>query len=583
MAFKLHFRTAYRPICCLATIGLLAISCDKSYDLDNISGDMQLFQNGLTAPVGNTEKFKLTDFITQTEQFVERNGQYVILYSGNTQSSITIPELMLDPIKPSIANSYIDFLASIESYPEIKATLDALGYTGGAFPESDLLNVNSASSPIAQTTEHFTFTMNDVAPEVVNVQSFTPAQGSMITLTLHANGLPQSISTITFDFRLKAPSQLVITPMQNDIICDSEGYYIIKRKISCTNGAFTEEVPFQLNKAEFNPAAENINGNISVDAELAYGGTISIQEPFNLSGWIPQMELAVSFESNALEAAEATVRVEKKLDPIDFTQELNDLPDLFDDPTTCLDLQSVMIDMSINNESPASLETDIALQSIFTDGSSSPEIKTAQPIFVNANATQRVALTNNSEYAGTVGYIANLNELMYKVPRQINVEASPHMPPTDMTVGMGAEYNVGINYDIVIPATFGDEVDLHYEGSFDDLGSELSDMSDMTSSIVLKGKATSTIPLDLDMVTIPVDESDAEIRGLDIQPIKLQANATTDLSIEIKQTEANALQRLKKLKYVITATSAQGGDLRPDQYLQFTNLTISLPGGVTIQ
>ncbi len=580
MTFKQPFRTACKPICCLATIGLLAISCDKSYDLDNISGDMQLFQNGLTAPVGNTKKFNLTDFIPQTEQFVERDGQYVILYTGNAQSGMTIPGLTLDPIRPSIANSYIDFLKSIESYPEIKSALDALGYTGGAFPQSDLLNVDGASSPIAEKTEHFTFNMNDVAPEVVNIQSFTPAKGSTVTLTLHAKGLPQSISTITFDFRLKTPSQLVITPLQNDILCDSEGYYLIKRTISCTNGTFTEEVPFLLDKAEFNPAAENRNNSISIEAELAYGGTISIQEPFNLSGWTPQMELSIGFESNSIEAAEATACVKKELDPIDFTQELNGLPDIFNNPNTCLDLQSVMIDMDINNGSPASLETNVILQSFFNDGSSSPQVETTQPIFVNANASQRITVTNNSEYAGTAGYIANLNELMYKVPRQIQVLASPRMPATNITVKMGTEYSVDINYDIVIPATFGNEIDLRYEDSFADLG-DLSSISDLTNSILLKGKATSTIPLDLDMDIIPVDELDTEIRGLEIKPIKLHGNATTDLSIEIEQTEANALQQLKSLKYIITATSAQGGELRPDQYLQFTDLAISLPEGIT--
>lgn len=574
-----------KNLCLLALILLLAVSCDKSYDLNDLSKEIHLFDNGLTAPVGKTGKFYLTDFITETDLLVVRDGQYVIQYEGNSSSNFSIPKLMLDPIKPSFASSQIDFLASIEDYPEIKSILDAVGYTGGAFPYIDGLDIQNAYSLIADKTEYFSFEINDIAPEVVNIQSFTPAEGSIINLILHAEGLPQSINYVTFNFRLKTPSQLIITPIPNDILGDNDGYWLINRRISCSNGAFSEVVPFLLQKVEFNPAAEKQPDNTaSVETELFYGGTISIQEEFNLGGWTPQMELSIGFESpSTIDAIEATARIETDIDPIDYVQELGDLPDMFNNPNTRLDLQSVMIDMNIANGCPGSLETNVQLQSSFNDGSVSSWVETTQPIMVNANAEQNIVVTNDKQYAGTAGYIDNLNELMFKVPREIRALASPRVPATDVTVRMGTAYNIDINYDIVIPITFGDEVDLYYEDSFNDLGNSLQDITDWTTHLILKGRAVSTIPLDLNMRLTPVDDTGKVINGLAIEDVVLKGDATTDFSIEIKQTATDALRQLDGLKYVVSATSANGGDLRPDEYLQFTNLAICIPGGIDVK
>ena len=53
--------------------------CDDSYDLNKLGGDVTLFENGVSAPVGDTGKFYLKDFIEENEFLkVDDQGRYMV-------------------------------------------------------------------------------------------------------------------------------------------------------------------------------------------------------------------------------------------------------------------------------------------------------------------------------------------------------------------------------------------------------------------------------------------------------------------------------------------------------------------------
>lgn len=294
--------------------------------------------------------------------------------------------------------------------------------------------------------------------------------------------------------------------------------------------------------------------------------------------------MIIGTESPAITIAETTARIEKTIDPVEYIYELQDLPEFLQNEKTCLDLTSIMIDFTVSNNTPGSLITDLNLSSEFLDGSTSGEpIKTLQPITIEPLATQHIVISNDDAYAGTQGYIPGLEALMYRVPRFIKAYATPTIPASDLTLTLGTEYNLMLDYDINVPITFGNDIQLYYEDTFSQLNLDLSEISGTTTSIDLEGDAISTLPLDLSMELIPLDTDGNTINDLTIdQTTTIGSNTTTHFSMAIKEQSKGALQRLDAIRFSVFGTARDGGELCPDQYLQFNNLRVILSDGISI-
>lgn len=563
----------------------LTTGCDDTYDINKISGDMQLFENGLTAPVGNSTKFYLTEFIEENDILTVRDGKYAIHFEGNSPTTISIPEVKINPISPSFEDASINFLESISMLPGMQEALDATGYTSGPLPELGI-EISGIMATIPEKSEPISINLPEVPAEIISISSMRPAPQTLINVILHSDGFPKQITKAKFDFTFKIPQQLIVEPTQSDVTLDEYGNLHISREVSCNNGSCTEEIPLLINSVYFEPAAlRQPDGNIAIETDLVYSGAISINEQFDFSGWDPDLLLSIGAESGAIHITEASACIEKAIDPIEYTYELNDLPDFLQNENTCLDLTSIMINLSVANNSPAALETELKLQSDFLDGSTSGDwLSTLQPIAIAPLTTQDIIVTNDDTYAGTPGYIPGLEALMYRVPRTIKVNATPRIPANEISIEFNTDYALDFGYDINVPISFGNDFLLHYEDTFPDLNLDMSGISDAATSFELEGEAVSTLPIDLDMTLTPLDAEGNVMQDIVIsQETTLRGNATTLFSITVEDRSNGALQQIDAIHFSVSGTAENGGALSPDQYLQFNNLRIVLSDGIKIQ
>ncbi len=567
-------------------VAIMMASCDETYDLNKLEGDIHLFENGLSVPVGSTDKFYLEDFMPESDILTVVDGKYAIKYSGDFETSLELPEMTLDPLTVG-GEAILNFYESLTVVPEIKALLDYVDYTGGPIPSVPgvELIVPKAHAPIHEQVENFRYTITGLPKEIVNFQSASVKEGNMITLRLHAEGFPKTITHLTFDFEIKPPKQLKIHPVENDIWRDVDGFYHIEHDLPVMDGKLDDMVSFALDSISFFPALQpDSEGNISVDAELDFYGTIDINEPFDVEEWTPILDLNIQFTSTQLEVENVTACLEANVDPVETVQELGDLPDLLKDPEICLDLETVTMNMAIDNGAPIALEADLNFMSTFYDGTSSPLITTAAPIAIAANTVQNLYITNDQDKVGESGftYISNLNELVYRVPRSIKVNAAAKVPATDLTVNLGEEYNVKIDYNLNVPISFGGDMTLSYNDEINDLGADLSQISDYVDCVELVGKVQSSLPIDLNMTLAPIDANGNEISDIQLSKIPtIKANATTQLNIEVSATP-DALSKFDGIKFSLLGTAGNGGELNPMQYVQFSGVCLRLPNGITV-
>ncbi len=578
-------RTLWGVISC-AVVAFSLQSCDERYDIENIGGDIKVFENGLSAPIGETQKFYLDDFIEENELLKVVDGRYVVEYSGTAQSSsFELPDVHIDKIDPELNAIHLDFMQSIhDELPELEDALIAAGYTGGPLPDIPGIEIPDAHATLVETTEHFNILINDIPEQVVNVKSMQPDEGTIVTLSLHAEGFPKTITHITFDIVVLPPAQIKLEPVEEDIWRDVDGYFHIVHDLPCVNGTLDDLVHFRVESIDFNPPLERqADNSMLIDTEIFFSGKVHINEPFSMAGWTPAFDLRMGYTMDATKVNRLEACVEAAIDPIELSEDITGLPDLLNDPGNCLDLQSVQMSLGINNKTPLALESDLNLRTLFADGSTSPLVATDAPIRIEANAEQSIVLTNDPQHAGQVGYLPNLHELVKKMPSNIYLKATPHIPPTDIVLTMGRSYSVDINYAMSLPIHFGNEVNLKLEANINGLdGNE--QLLALANKVILYADIENTLPLDLNMTAVALDKNGNVMEGVKISGLPIiKGNSVTHMELQIETSgDEEYLANLSSLNVVIVGTSENGGELRPDQFMQFTKIALEVPEGISV-
>lgn len=589
-------------LCVLATASFLN-GCDESYDLNNLGGDVTLFENGVSAPVGETEKFFISDFIGENDLIqVDNDGRYMISYSGNASTSFSFPGIEVPAMKPELGTVYLDFFESLKTNPEYSDIITLIeGAVGGSFDkytsipeivnpvtgEKVALNVNEIHAVIPRKLEDFTMDVNDIPEELVSISKIELSDEAVAELSLHAEGLPKTITELSIDFYIHSPVELHILPVDESIEIVGENYFHISHTLPCIDGKLDDKILFNLDRIEFKePLMRDEDGKIVISAEFDYEGRIDINETFDLSGWTPVLDMNIGFSVPQFAVEMVSAAIQAEVEPISFSQEITGLPDLLVSPNNCFDLSYLTLNLNINNTTPATLATDFSIQSIFQDGSESGTIGTENALIVEANKEQQIIISNEEKYAGQPGYIPNLNEIMYKIPRLLSLKATPSIPLTNIDLHLNRDYNVGVNYSLQVPVIFGEDLHLSVSGDFGDLGVDIAALSEHAAVVQLSAKIVNTLPLDVKMNVKPVDAEGNTLSGVTIEgiPLLIDGNTTTPFDIKIKAIENNDLDKLYTLQFELEGTAASdNNELRPDQYLQFTDIVLSLPEGVSIK
>ncbi|MBE6306898.1 MAG: hypothetical protein E7084_04520 [Bacteroidales bacterium] len=578
----------------------LLSGCDKSYDLDQLGGDITLFENGVTAPIGNTDKFYLKDFIEENDllQTDSVTGNYVIRYSGESATSLSLPSFNIDGYSESFPPVHLDFFESVKNNEQLSGIIDLLEmvgyYHGDEIPEitnpltgeREHLIVPSVHAEIEHDVEVFEIDV-PVPEELIDVKNISLGDGAIIEMTFHAEGFPVTLDSVSFDFIVHPPLQMHIERMDETILFDpSHMTYEIKHKLPCVNGKLDDKVTFRLVELHFEePLTRNENGELAIFAEFEYEGSIDINHEFDLTGWTPVMDMNVGFSLGASTVEEVEACVQAQVDPIALSQEIEGLPEILTRPENCLDLRYLTLQLDVNNGTPAALETQLKLQSTFHDGSMTEEIGTENPLRIAPNALQKIIISNEEKYKDEPGYIPNLHKLMYRIPKMLSLEAVPSIPPTDVKIDLRKEFNVAINYALSVPIIFGGDLALHLSGDFGDLGADIAALSENAAKVGLSGNIENTLPLNVNLDIEPVDADGNVLRGVTIEgiPMTVKANDVTPLKIVVSAEAGNDLDKLYTLRYVLSGNAGgESNSLRPDQYLQFSDIKLSLPEGITV-
>lgn len=288
--------------------------------------------------------------------------------------------------------------------------------------------------------------------------------------------------------------------------------------------------------------------------------------------------------------------------------ELNDLPDFLKDEETRMDITNPVILLRAENQLETSVEVDAVLTPMKGNAQiDGKEVKVGSgygktPV-VLASGKNVIALSRTGECTieGVTSNVKveDINNLLETIPDDIKVDLQPVVRNEGYyTAELGRAYEMPSSYEVDVPLSFEQNLNIVYNDSVQDLNKDLNDLD----KVILK-KANvlltvdNAIPLKLQLK--PENVLIKDVYGNELTAVKKtieedkqyvtestdgEKPVTSELVLNLTSEDTAFLSKIDCICFKLTAVpgSATGVPLKDTQWLKVTSIKLSVPGGVNV-
>lgn len=341
-----------------------------------------------------------------------------------------------------------------------------------------------------------------------------------------------------------------------------------------------------------------IEGNISMEGDVVTSGISG-------TGALALVPKAV-LEEMAVNSV--TGVIQPKIEAETTKIELNDLPDFLKDEDTRLDITNPVILLKADNP----LETDVEIDAVLTPKKNNVNIEGHEVKIGTGYGQNKVALipgtniialsrTGKCSIEGVTENIKveDINNLLETIPDDIDVNLQPIVRNENYyNAELGKEYDLPASYEVDVPLSFEQGLNIVYNDSVQDLNKDLNDLDKVSlknAKIMLS--VDNAIPLKLQLKAENVQIKD--VYGNELTAVKKtmeedkqyvtestdgEKPATSELVLSLTSDDTAFLSKIDRICFKITAVpgSATGVPLKDTQWLKVTSVKLSVPGGVNV-
>lgn len=562
-------------------LGSMTTSCvDSSFDFDK-DFDWSINTGYLAFPVGKTDTIFLDDIIE-----IDEGDDLQIVPDADGNGVAGEYHLIKDgEIDRASANVRM-------------ATVD--GSTAHIDPIT-AADESSVVSPSGMITTQISQT-GDVKADAADIDDALKELGSLkaaaptaLTLNIKLEG-NLNFSTISGNLKVKFPSFLVF----NDPAVNANN----EIQIPCSE--LQLNVPYvrtlQLTGYHFDGGLPVVNNEIHLNEQVVITGETNVQLPSGGQiGSGVKLQIVPTVLLADMSVDEATGIIQPEIDATKTSVEISNLPDFLNDDETSLSVSNPVILFSAVNPLNAPVDLTGKMLGKKEDGTliSGSEVKfgagSTDPILLQPGSNL-IALSRlgTGGPAGSQNIaVANINNLIAKIPDVVEVEMQPAVSYDKYySIRLGHDYEVSGNYNIDIPLSFEEGLNIVYTDSADDLNSDLKDLDFEEAAVEFD--AVNTIPLELEVKAENVTPLDINKQPLSDIKVEVEGGiaasadgkTSTRQTLLIKMTEQvkGAMSRLDAIRFRVTAVPGQaiGITLRSDQWMQLENIKVKVPKGINI-
>lgn len=573
----------------LLSFPLWTVSCvDNKYDLDK-DIDMTINVGGeyLTIPAGSTDTTFLSKIIEVEEGDILQPDVTTHVYHLTKKDDINVEPTTVKEVTVGATTTDLE-------------SIEIVNNTGVSFSEPEV-------SADITTSGDFEATANDIDEALKELGSLRAKTPVDLNLTIDFN---ISGGNLTFN-QVKANKLKLVFPdyivfKEDEGIQDNE--LILDEEVLSVNGSsYTRTLKvegYKFSDAAGSGMKPNAEGSLTIEGNISMEGDV-VTSGISGTGTLALVPKAVLEE---MTVNSVTGVIQPKIEAETTKIELNDLPDFLKDEDTRLDITNPVILLKADNP----LETDVEIDAVLTPKKNNVNIEGHEVKIGTGYGQNKVALipgtniialsrTGKCSIEGVTENIKveDINNLLETIPDDIDVNLQPIVRNENYyNAELGKEYDLPASYEVDVPLSFEQGLNIVYNDSVQDLNKDLNDLDKVSlknAKIMLS--VDNAIPLKLQLKAENVQIKD--VYGNELTAVKKtmeedkqyvtestdgEKPATSELVLSLTSDDTAFLSKIDRICFKITAVpgSATGVPLKDTQWLKVTSVKLSVPGGVNV-
>ena len=573
----------------LLSFPLWTVSCvDNKYDLDK-DIDMTINVGGeyLTIPAGSTNTTFLSKIIEVEEGDILQPDATTRVYHLTKKDDINVEPTTVKEVTVGATTTDLE-------------SIEIVNNTGVSFSEPEV-------SADITTSGDFEATANDIDEALKELGSLRAKTPVDLNLTIDFN---ISGGNLTFN-QVKANKLKLVFPdyivfKEDEGIQDNE--LILDEEVLSVNGSsYTRTLKvegYKFSDAAGSGMKPNAEGSLTIEGNISMEGDV-VTSGISGTGALALVPKAVLEE---MTVNSVTGVIQPKIEAETTKIELNDLPDFLKDEDTRLDITNPVILLKADNP----LETDVEIDAVLTPKKNNVNIEGHEVKIGTGYGQNKVALipgtniialsrTGKCSIEGVTENIKveDINNLLETIPDDIDVNLQPIVRNENYyNAELGKEYDLPASYEVDVPLSFEQGLNIVYNDSVQDLNKDLNDLDKVSlknAKIMLS--VDNAIPLKLQLKAENVQIKD--VYGNELTAVKKtmeedkqyvtestdgEKPATSELVLSLTSDDTAFLSKIDRICFKITAVpgSATGVPLKDTQWLKVTSVKLSVPGGVNV-
>lgn len=346
------------------------------------------------------------------------------------------------------------------------------------------------------------------------------------------------------------------------------------------------------------------NRSITIDGKVTMKGEVETL----VTGGSGSLEMTMHVTLGEMTANSVTGVIRPNIEAETTNIELNDLPDFLKDEETRMDITNPVILLRADNP----LETPVEVDAVLTPMKGNAQIDGKEvkvgsgnektPV-VLASGENVIALSRTGECTieGVTSNVKveDINNLLETIPDDIMVDLKPVVRNEEYyTAELGIAYEMPSSYEVDVPLSFEQGLNIVYNDSIQDLNKDLNDLDKVgLKNVKVILSVDNAIPLKLQLKAENVQIKD--VYGNELSAVKKtieedkqyvaesadgEKPATSELVLNLTSDDTAFLSKIDRICFKLTAVpgSATGVPLKDTQWLKVTSIKLSVPGGVNV-
>lgn len=569
----------------LLSFPLWTVSCvDNKYDLDkDIDMTVNVGGEHLTIPAGSSDTAYLSKIIEVEEGDILQPDAATRVYHLTKKDDIdvkptTVKEVTIDETTTNLSSTEI-VNATSSSNVEVSAPVT----TSGDF-EAKSNNIDEALKELGA--------LYAKTPVDLNLKIDFTNTGNLSFTKVKANKL-----------KIVFPDYIVFKAEEgiqgHELILDGQ-------VLSEDGSSYSRTLKVEGYEFSKNPGS----GEKPVDGTLTIVGEISMEGDVVTSGISGSGTLSLVPTAVLGEMIVGSVRgvIQPNIEAENTKIELNDLPDFLKDEETRLDITNPVILLIAENP----LATPVQIDAVLTPMKNNTQIEGKEvkigegydkkPIELAPNKKNLIVLSRTGESSieeATNVKVEDINNLLETIPDDIEVDLKPVVRYEEYyTAELGKPYEMKSSYEVDVPLSFEQGLNIVYNDSIQDLNKDLNDLDKVgLKNVKVILSVDNAIPLKLQLKAENVQIKD--VYGNELSAVKKtieedkqyvaestdgEKPATSELVLNLTSDNTAFLSKIDRICFKITAVTGTttGVPLKDTQWLKITSIKLSVPGGVNV-